>query len=313
MARSKSPAPKRKPAAAAKAAVTSSAAAAADPPDPDARSRRLAFAITWWCYASFYFTRKPFSVVKSTLGKPEALGLAPATLGMIDSAFLTAYALSQFVLGPLGDRLGARPMLTAMLACSALSTAAFATCTHPALLAAAMALNGVSQSAGYPLCMKALVPWLSEGSNRATTLGWWCTCQQVGGVLSTALAAWALGTLGWRSAFLAPAALVSTTALLVAACLPIKDTGGKATTTTGGGPAAPKSVAAAAPKQQQQEKPPPQEKVTLLAVARIPYLLHLGGAYFAIKLVRYTLIMWLPYYMAEVLGYAPTVRRLARD
>jgi len=175
-----------------------------------------------------------------------------------------------------------------------------------------MALNGVSQSAGYPLCMKALVPWLGEGSNRATTLGWWCTCQQVGGVLSTALAAWALGNLGWRSTFLAPAALVSTTALLVATCLPIKDTSGKAATTTtttgGGGPAAPKSAvaAAAAPKQQQQQQQQQQEKVTLLAVARIPHLLHLGGAYFAIKLVRYTLIMWLPYYMAEVLGYAPT-------
>ena len=62
--------------------------------------------------------------------------------------------MSQFVLGPLGDRLGARPMLTAMLAASALSTAAFATCTSPLLLMAAMAMNGVAQSAGYPLCMK---------------------------------------------------------------------------------------------------------------------------------------------------------------
>ena len=37
-------------------------------------------------------------------------------------------------------------------------------------------------------------------------------------------------------------------------------------------------------------------------VARIPFLLHLGVAYFHIKLVRYTLLMWLPFYMSSELG-----------
>ena len=62
-----------------------------------------AFIVTWICYASFYLTRKPFSVVKSQL-KTE-LGLSTAELGVIDTSFLAAYAFAQLVLGPLMRRL----------------------------------------------------------------------------------------------------------------------------------------------------------------------------------------------------------------
>merc|ERR1719421_2834215 len=107
-----------------------------------------------------------------------------------------------------------------MLVVSSLSCVAFAASpASPPLLAALWALNGVSQSAGYPLCMKALVPHVAKG-NHGTVMGWWCTCQQVGGVLSTAFAAWLLGHQGWRSAFLYPAVVVAGTAAVVMALLP---------------------------------------------------------------------------------------------
>ena len=144
---------------------------------------QLAFGVTWLTYCSFYFTRKPFSVAKSTLGDNTGdggLGLSTQELGLVDSSFLAAYAVSQFILGPMGDRIGARPMLITMLTASALSCAAFALSpsSSPALLSLLWAVNGISQSAGYPLCMKALVPHIAKGS-KGTVMGWFSPDQSV--------------------------------------------------------------------------------------------------------------------------------------
>eukprot|EP00658_Telonema_sp_P-2_P056021 TRINITY_DN44520_c0_g1_i2.p1 TRINITY_DN44520_c0_g1~~TRINITY_DN44520_c0_g1_i2.p1 ORF type:complete len:483 (+),score=66.77 TRINITY_DN44520_c0_g1_i2:118-1449(+) len=245
----------------------------------------MAFAVTWICYGSFYLTRKPFSVLKATLGRSPpsgGLGLSTNQLGLIDSAFLASYAFAQLFLGPMGDRLGARPMLTTMLTVTALSTAAMGLFTSPAALGLLMAVNGTAQSAGYALCMKALIPHL-DVSTRATTLGWWTTCQTVGGIAATMLAAATLTHFGWRVVFLLPGVLVLGSALLVAGFLP-------RTKEPSSAPGLP-------------SEGPPAAPVSLLATARIPYLLHLGLAYFFVKLIRYTLIMWLPYYLASELGY----------
>ena len=53
------------------------------------------FAATWLCYAGFYFCRKPFSIVKSTL-KGE-LHFDATTLGNIGAVYLISYALGQFI------------------------------------------------------------------------------------------------------------------------------------------------------------------------------------------------------------------------
>ena len=254
---------------------------------------KLAFALTWVCYASFYFTRKPFSVVKSTLGRVDGLSLSTNALGIIDTCFLATYALTQFITGPLGDKIGARTMLGTMLAMSALSTALIGVSSAPLAFALLMAINGAAQSAGYSLCMTALFPFLPNGSG-AATLGWWSTCQQIGGILSTTLAAWVLGRYGWRAAFLVPAIGVLCSAVLIGSCLPEKRQGEarrlkkkdaeSATVNTGTGCDA------------------VDVRQRFVDVVRIPFLLHLGIAYFWIKLVRYTLLMWLPFYMSSELG-----------
>ena len=67
-------------------------------------AQKLVFVISYLNYASFYFARKPFSVVKKAMG--DDLGFTTAELGTIDTAFLVMYALGQFVLPQLGDKLG---------------------------------------------------------------------------------------------------------------------------------------------------------------------------------------------------------------
>ena len=69
-----------------------------DPPVPvdDRALLRLqlrVFALTWLCYASYYFTRKNLSVVKSRLH--ETLHISTTALGSIETLYLASYAVGQ--------------------------------------------------------------------------------------------------------------------------------------------------------------------------------------------------------------------------
>ena len=68
------------------------------------RQRTAVFTLTWLAYAAYYFGRMGFPVIKSTLQKK--LGLSTDMLGWIDTGYLTAYAIGQFLSGLLGDRIG---------------------------------------------------------------------------------------------------------------------------------------------------------------------------------------------------------------
>src|SRR4030095_16319847 len=48
-----------------------------------------------------------------------------------------------------------------------------------------------------------------------------------------------------------------------------------------------------------------ERRAAILAALRSPTLWYFGTSYFAIKLIRYSLLFWLPYYLADDLGYAP--------
>src|SRR6185369_12750199 len=93
------------------------------PADARTPGRFVAWAITWVAYASYYFGRKGFSVSKKTIR--DTLGVSEADLGAIDTVYLAAYALGQFVSGYAGDRVGARRLITVGLAVSAAACAAF--------------------------------------------------------------------------------------------------------------------------------------------------------------------------------------------
>src|SRR6187549_398003 len=89
----------------------------------DQTDRFVAWGLTWLAYASYYFGRKGFSVAKSTL--QQTLSVSERALGVIDTAYLVAYALGQFGSGYLGDRIGARRLIGYGLCASALCCVAF--------------------------------------------------------------------------------------------------------------------------------------------------------------------------------------------
>jgi OPA family sugar phosphate sensor protein UhpC-like MFS transporter len=244
---------------------------------PERRLRVRVFALTWLAYASYYLCRKGFPVSKSRVASDFHLSL-PA-INTIDTGYLTAYALGLFASGLVCDRVGSRRMVGTGMLLAAAATAAFGLGGTMAVFAVSFALNGLFQSTGWPGTVKAMTPWF-EPAERGRVMGLWSTCYQVGGLAAGALATLLLTTWGWRSAFLVPAAM--TAAVGVAVLLWLRERPGEPVAIRGG------------------LWPHPASLRTL----RMPLVWNLGAAYFCLKLIRYSLLFWLPFYLNRQLGYS---------
>jgi sugar phosphate permease len=238
--------------------------------------RLRVFALTWLSYATYYFARKNFAVVKGTLERELGVGLG--ALAAIDTSFLATYAVGQFAGGALGDRVGSRRLIGYGMIGSAMLIAAFGASSSAALFALFFGLNGFVQATGWPGNVKAMAAWYSP-TERGAVMGFWSTCYQVGPLAATALAAWLLAHFGWRSSFFIPAVWVALVGLLVLFFLQEgpHDTREK-----------PKRGAA---------------RGAAREVLKNPVVWLLGAAYFGMKLIRYCLDFWLPYYLERSLGY----------
>jgi len=256
-----------------------------------ARSSLLAlqiriFGLTWVSYASFYFTRMNLSVVKSRLHSD--LGIGTAALGTFDTAFLLFYAIGQFANGTLGDRIGPRRLLAlGMLGSAAAALCAGASSAFVPMLLA-FAVNGFFQSAGWPGNVKAMQPFFGSGQ-RGRVMGLWTTNYQAGGLLATALATFLLAHFGWRAAFFMPACWVAMVGIAIYFLL-VERPEDRGVDSPSGVDAQPGRAAGSAAS---------AERGALWELVCDPLLLALGGAYFGLKLIRYSLLFWLPFYLHQ--------------
>lgn len=252
------------------------------------------FALTWLSYASYYLTRKNLSVTKSRLH--DGLGVSTTELGIIDTAYLASYALGQFINGALGDRIGSRRLIALGMLGSAAMALGFGLSSSVPLFLLCFALNGAMQSTGWPGNVKAMQPFFPSGT-RGRVMGLWTTNYQAGGLIATALATFLLVRLGWRAAFIGPALWVASIGVLIRLFLverpeerglPPVEPEPRLAPGTASAPAATTS--------------PPGP--TLGRLLRLPVLWTLGTAYFGIKLIRYSLLFWLPFYLKQHLHYS---------
>lgn len=250
-------------------------------------ARRRVWALTWLGYASLYLARKNWSVVKPRVR--DALGLGLGDLAFIDTAYLLTYALGQFVAGLIGDRIGARRLMGLGALGVAVATACFGASSGLTFFALSFALNGLAQASGWPGATRAMAA-ATDPAHRGAVMGWWATCYQAGGIASTSLAAWLLGRYGWRSAFTVPAALIAVMGVALLVAMPDLDRGGANSTAGGAPPEGPEALRAAR-----------------RAVLGNPLVWRYGAAYAAIKLIRYSLLFWMPFYLREGLRFDETV------
>ena len=248
------------------------------------RDRYVAWGLTWLAYATYYIGRKGLSVAKKSIEKD--LGVSREALGAIDTGYLSAYALGQFLNGLLGDRIGARRLIGYGMLLSAAACALFGSASAALVFFVLFVVNGYAQATGWPGTTLAMAEWTTL-ENRGSVMAFWSTCYQVGGLAATFLATRLLVTYGWRSAFTVPAVIIAIVGVLVLVLLK----------------PGPRPVRLAHSASEQDASDAEERRRARRAVLRSPLLWCYGGSYFCIKLIRYSLLFWLPYYLSDDLGY----------
>lgn len=248
------------------------------------------FVLTWVAYASYYLGRKNLSVVKTRLA---AEGITKGEIAAIDTGYLIAYALSQVLSGFLGDRIGARRLIGFGMLASASACVLFGLSSTPVMLVVAFTANGLAQATGWPGTNKAIAD-VTTRETRGKVMGVWSTCYQVGGLVATGLATWLLATFGWRHAFFGPAAWLSLWGLVVLLALPAP----RAIVPTT------QEVGAVAADEQSAGAPGTVGEPSSWELLRDPLLYCYAASYFCIKLIRYSLLFWLPFFLHEALHYS---------
>jgi sugar phosphate permease len=238
--------------------------------------------VTWLSYATYYFGRKNLSVTKAAIGR----SLGSHALYGVETAYLAAYAVGQYGSGWLGDRVGARKLVGFGMLVAAAASFAFGLWSVGALFLVTAVINGLSQSTGWPGNVKAMQEWTTPES-RGRVMGVWATCYQVGGIAATAFAASMLARGGWRAAYYGPAAVIAVVGILVLALVPARPGPGGAVSTE---PGAARGYG-------------DEDRAARRAVALHATVWWYGASYFFIKLIRYSLLFWLPFYLETALGY----------
>lgn len=253
------------------------------------------FATLWGGYASYYLCRMNFSVAQPLI--IEEFGWTKAAIGLIPTVYAFTYAIGQFVNGQLGERFGARKMMTLAMTLAVISNLLFSFVSSLPMMLLLWAINGYAQSAGWSLVIKTLTNWTTT-RYRGLLVGLISTCYQVGNVLAWLLAGYVAGTYGWRAAFIVPSAILG--AMAVALWLLLRDDPrlvGFGRVRDDLGVEVPKATVA---ESMAAEKLPFAETMRLVLSNRVLWVLALG--YFCMNAVRYSFMNWAVTYMAEFHG-----------
>ncbi|WVZ74314.1 hypothetical protein U9M48_022513 [Paspalum notatum var. saurae] len=291
----------------------------------------LVLILTFFSYAGYHAARKTTSVVKGVLDpKTSNIGLlhwprcldvdklhtaenytvlyggwAPfdsrdgtALLGDIDLAFLAIYAIGMFFVGHIGDRVDLRILLTIGMIGTGLFTAGFGAGYWLNIhsfyyFLGIQSVAGLLQSTGWPSVVAIVGNWFGK-RRRGLIMGIWNAHTSVGNISGSLIAA-ALLKFGWGWSFVVPGVIVALLGLLVFMFLP----------------ASPESVGTedshlkdsskneiGAPLLEGQteviEKP-----VGFIEALRIPGVVSFALCLFFCKLVAYTFLYWLPFYLSH--------------
>ncbi len=249
------------------------------------------FAASWLSYFSYYFTRMPFKATKTSL--QAEYGLTKSDLNVIETAYNVAYCVGQVLNGFLADWLGPRRWVSFGMLLSATLVFAFqmvgtVTGTVLGVYMLIWGLNGFAQSTGWPGNSKVMASWFGT-RRRGEVMGMWSTCYQAGGLVATLVAARLLHAFGWRGVYVGMALWVAVVAVAFYAL--VRDR--------------PSEVGFANPEGISIDK---EERRRLLTaewprVLRTPMVWSMCAAYFCCKLIRYSFLFWLPFYLETALHY----------
>lgn len=291
--------------------------------------------VTFFAYASYHATRKTTSIVKSTLD-PEASvtelrlfswrttyfqepaenrkfsagdGWAPfngsdgtSLLGELDVAFLSVYAFGMYFSGHLGDRVDLRIFLTVGMLGTGLFTSLFGVGYWGNIhsfyyFLAVQMIAGLFQSTGWPSVVAVVGNWFGK-SKRGLIMGIWNAHTSVGNIAGSLIAS-ALLSYGWGWSFVVPGLIIAFFGLVVFLILPVnpesvgadrEDDELHSPKKTGEGVTEPLLNSETAVK---------EKAVGFIQAWKIPGVAPFALCLFFAKLVAYTFLYWLPFYISH--------------
>ncbi|MQM16878.1 hypothetical protein Taro_049839 [Colocasia esculenta] len=300
-------------------------------------NQTIVLLLTFFVYASYHATRKTTSIVKSVLDPQSSmLGLSPwpathilrsyranqghssglgagwapfdgsdgtALLGEIDVAFLSVYSVGMYFAGHLGDRLDLRIFLTVGMIGTGLFTSLFGAGywlnVHSfAYFLVVQMLAGLFQATGWPSVVAVVGNWFGK-SKRGLIMGIWNAHTSVGNITGSLVAA-AMLKYGWGWSFVVPGILIAVIGVLVFLFLPVSPEA------MGVDRAAPEDDMVKDSDRSDVTEPllvertaEKEKPVGFLEAWRIPGVAPFALCLFFCKLVAYTFLYWLPFYISH--------------
>lgn len=273
-------------------------------------------ASTYVGYIGYYFTRKIFTICKTTMR--DDLGWQLADTAYIWTMFLLAYMLGQFITSFVGRKWwGPRVLLLGGLGISIICGVIFSATHSYWVFMVFMFINGLVQATGWPASVGTVSQW-AQSKERGTLMGWWTTnhilanflFKGIGGFLLTHglwQITWFSGTLfalrfneimrpGWRPAFFGCTVL----ALLIWVILYFWQR--DKPEDLGLAPIADEELNEGRAVNASQEANASMGEY--FQIFFHPLVLAMGCGYFCIKFLRYALDSWLPAFL-NIQGMAP--------
>lgn len=163
-----------------------------------------------------YYLSYFYRVVNGVIAEPVAqeLGLGPAALGWIGSAYFLFFAAAQLPLGVLLDRYDTRKVAASILLVAAAGALVFAFATSATQLWLGRGLIGLGVSACLMTAFRAYAA-LVPAERLAMINGLQLACGGLGALTATLPVEWLLPLVGWRGLFVGLALLTLALALLV--------------------------------------------------------------------------------------------------
>ncbi|XP_042478749.1 putative glycerol-3-phosphate transporter 5 [Macadamia integrifolia] len=287
--------------------------------------------ITFFAYAAFHASRKPPSIVKSVLGPEVQLAdteidrnsssidtgwapfdgrRGPHRLGELDLAFLSAYSIGMYFAGHIGDRIDLRLFLSFGMFGSGISTVVFGLAYwwkihNLGFFLLVQIVSGLFQSTGWPCVVSVLGNWFGK-SKRGLIMGIWSSHASIGNVLGSVVASSVLA-FGWGWSFALPGIFLILIGLVVFLFLIVtpEDAGFESLEKDVEMLSDSKAeyvVASEEIKGEEEDLLQSGSPVSLAAIGfleawRLPGVAPYAFCLFFSKLVSYTFLYWLPFYI----------------
>ncbi|EPS71592.1 hypothetical protein M569_03164, partial [Genlisea aurea] len=273
--------------------------------------RNVVLSVTFIAYTAYHASRKPSSIIKSALNRsglgqgwpPFAGPDGTSKLGEIDLAFLACYSLGMYIAGHLGDRCDLRIFLTFGMIGSGIFVGLFGmgyfwNIHSFGYFLIMQMIAGLFQATGWPSVVAVIGNWFGK-DKRGLIMGIWNAHTSIGNITGSLMAASVL-EFGWGWSFLLPAGFIIAIGILVWLLLPAYPEDFSLTSPTK------VSVPAMEEEEEGLEEGLIQNSgdrigkgIGLLQASSIPGVIPFAISLFFAKLVAYTFLYWLPFYLTQ--------------